>query len=106
MQQGTILALAVAMVVFATPLFFDLGLSIMRAICSGRGGRMRLRRRTIRLAVVGSGARRGEDDCADGAVAEGGRRCNADLRGDAQLLGCDRGDGGESRGRGCGTEQS
>jgi len=51
MQQGTILALAVAMVVFATPLFFDLGLSIVGNLLRARGPRT-VQRRTIRLAVV------------------------------------------------------
>ncbi|MGP8270077.1 MAG: glycosyltransferase family 2 protein [Terracidiphilus sp.] len=51
MQQGTILALAVAMVVFATPLFFDLGLSIMGNLLRAREPHA-ARRRTIRLAVV------------------------------------------------------
>ena len=37
MQQGTILALAVAMAVFATPLFFDLALSIMGNLFRARG---------------------------------------------------------------------
>jgi len=51
MQQGTILALAVAMVVFATPLFFDLGLSIVGNLLRAREPHA-AERRTIRLAVV------------------------------------------------------
>ena len=45
------MALAVAMVVFATPLFFDLGLSIMGNLLRAREPHA-ARRRTIRLAVV------------------------------------------------------
>jgi cellulose synthase/poly-beta-1,6-N-acetylglucosamine synthase-like glycosyltransferase len=51
MQQGAILALAVAMVVFATPLFLDLAVCIVGNLHRARGPHADARR-TIRLAVV------------------------------------------------------
>jgi cellulose synthase/poly-beta-1,6-N-acetylglucosamine synthase-like glycosyltransferase len=51
MQQGTIWALAVAMVIFATPLFLDLAVCIVGNLRRARGP-IAGTRRSIRLAVV------------------------------------------------------
>jgi cellulose synthase/poly-beta-1,6-N-acetylglucosamine synthase-like glycosyltransferase len=51
MQQGTIMALAVAMAVFATPLFLDLAVCIVGNLRRAPGPHA-AQRRTIRLAVV------------------------------------------------------
>ncbi len=105
MQQGTIFALAVVMVVFATPLFLDLGLSIVGNLLRARGPHA-AQRRTIRLAVVVPAHDEETMIARTVRSLKAADGCDADLCGGAQLLRSNGGDGGEGRSRGCGAEES